>query len=346
MQIDPQHSLQLAFQHLDAFGIPGVGTFRRAYYSAVIDHQKKKIMPPGEKFVFEKKVTQVAQLEDFFFRFHDLSIGRAKELVNEVAEFIQTETQKAGKLLLPGVGELRGAGGIDFNLLPATDGAPSDAYFGLLPLNYTLGDTKQPTREEKTAAAAAGVAANTTVVEPAPRKRKRRPWLIVLLLVLLLGSTAGMIWQDEFVGILEKIGLVASSSGTDSTGIAATDGADSTSTQPGDSSALAATDGNDMEPAIVDPVRPADRDRPDPDGKQYGSYAASGQYYLIIHAGYDGAEANRIARNAGGKVLRPRGRGFYKVSAYNNADKMKVIEKMVALKSKYSTSWIYWRGMQ
>ena len=84
MQIDPQHSLQLAFQNLEAFSVPGVGTFKRKYFSADIDHSKKIVSPPGEHFVLEKGEALSDKLEDFYFRYLDLKIDRAKELVQEV----------------------------------------------------------------------------------------------------------------------------------------------------------------------------------------------------------------------------------------------------------------------
>ena len=107
MTPDPKQSLHLAFQHLDTFSVPGVGTFRRRYFGAVIDHQQKKIDPPSERFVLETGESSLAQLEDFFFRHFDLQIDRAKALVQEAGEWVLGELKKAGSLVLPGWGELQ-----------------------------------------------------------------------------------------------------------------------------------------------------------------------------------------------------------------------------------------------
>ena len=68
-----------------------------------------------------------------------------------------------------------------------------------------------------------------------------------------------------------------------------------------------------------------DKTKPRNSSGKYGSYAVQGRYYLIISANRDGAEAAEKARQFGGKVIRPRGRGFHKVSVFSSTNKEEVI---------------------
>jgi hypothetical protein len=339
MSIDPKHSLQLAFQHLDAFSVPGVGTFKRTYFGAVIDHRQKKIMPPAERFVLQKGDSFQEKLVDFYFRHLDLKIDRARELAIEVGNFVIEELKKAGRLLLPGWGELRKAEGdaIDFVHEPGSMGS-ADHFFGLQPVGYTLGEAAVANDGKKEAAALAGQERNITRVESPPpprRKRKGRGWIVLILLLLLLGSGAGIIWPDRFMKILHDIGLMKDDNGP----IASKD--------PKPPVLKDTTTVKDMEPVLVDPTG-KNRDS----GDRPGEYAVPGTYYLIVSATLSGDDARKIRSRfrTGGvqpTIIKTRSSGgYYKIAVFHSTDKDKVIEKMVDWKDKFpDKSWIYWAGM-
>lgn len=215
MVLDPKQSLQLAFAHLDAFSVPGVGTFRRARYSAVMDHQAGTIQPPGERFILEKGEALVERLQDFFFRYLHISIGKAGELVQAVASFLQAELQKGGSVAVPGIGQIQRSGASSFVLVPEAGlHAHSEKFFGLAPVAYTLNTAAGITQVEKAEAARRETALRSTPVQPAPKPvRKRRSYrgvVVVFLLLVMAISGAGMIWQDEFQGWLKQAGWLAS----------------------------------------------------------------------------------------------------------------------------------------
>jgi DedD protein len=83
-----------------------------------------------------------------------------------------------------------------------------------------------------------------------------------------------------------------------------------------------------------------------PAGK-YGVRPDNGRYYLVVSSTQNGEEAEQTAKAiAGAKVLAPYSEpGYYKVSVFESKSKDQVIDKMVALKTQYSKSWIFWLGM-
>jgi hypothetical protein len=214
MMLDPRQSLQLAFAHLEAFSVPGVGTFRRARYSAVIDHQSGTIQPPGERFILEKGESLVDRLTDFYFRHFHLSIGKAGELVQSVAAFLQLELQQGGAVAVPGIGKIQRSGASGFVLVPESGlHAHSDNFFGLATLPYTLNTSSGVTQVEKADAARRESALRSVQVEPAPKPVRRsgtrlRGVVVTLLLLVMAVSGAGIIWQDEFQGWLKQAGWV------------------------------------------------------------------------------------------------------------------------------------------
>lgn len=345
MSIDPQHSLQLAFQHLDTFSVPGVGTLKRTYFGAVIDHQQKKILPPAERFVLVKGEAHEEGLVQFYFRFLELKIDRARELVQEVGDYVREELKKAGSLMLPGWGEFRDAEGQDIAFVHESGMlAVGDQFFGLQPVGYTLGEAMVADEGKKEAATIAGHESNTTRVEPPkPPRKKRRGWIFLLLLLLLLGSGAGIIWPDKFMGMLDKIGLVSDDNGT----ITANDKPDAKDPDviPPDTAAS-----KNLEPDLVDPVQPTDVPETD-SGDKPGEFAIPGTYYLIVSATSSGDDAKDLLssfRKGGAQpsILKSRGRGFYKISVFHSTNKDDVIAKMVEWKDTFpGGSWIYWTGM-
>lgn len=389
MVLDPKQSLQLAFAHLDAFSVPGIGTFRRARYSAVLDHQAGTIQPPGERFVLEKGEGLVDRLEDFYFRHMQLSIGKAGELVKSVADFLSQELQKGGTVSVPGIGQIQRSGANGFALVPEAGlRAHSEKYFGLAPISYTLNTASAITQVEKVDAAKRESALRSVPVEPAPKPvRKRRSMrgvVVVFLLLVMAASGAGMIWQDKFQGWLKKVGWVDSTPSDTllppdpNSAVVDLSAVDTTTSDPESIAKVEPKAEPKPQPKVepkakVEPkpqpkVEPIAKVEPKPQPKVepkadteiaslsdfdgIGEHAAPNTYYLVVGARKDAASAKEIANKISqsgikARVLVPRQAGpHYKIFAYADRDKSKVIAKMVAWKDKFpEKSWIFWAGM-
>jgi hypothetical protein len=388
MVLDPRQSLQLAFAHLDAFSVPGIGTFRRARYSAVLDHQAGTIQPPGERFVLEKGEGMVDRLEDFYFRHMHLSIGKAGELVKSVADYLVQELQKGGTVGVPGIGQIQRSGASGFVLVPEAGlRAHSEKFFGLAPIAYTLNSSSAVTQVEKVDAAKRESALRSAPVEPAPKPvRKRRSMrgvVVVLLLLVMAASGAGIVWQDEFQGWLKQVGWVGNTA-TDTllppdpkTAVVDLNQMDTSDAapepiaqvEPKDEAQTAPITEPATEPKVVPqpkvepkpaPVQVMAEPNPAPDTEVaslaefdgVGEHAEPNTYYLVVGARKDATSAKEIANKISlsgikARVLVPRQAGpHYKIFAYADRDKSKVIAKMVAWKDKFpEKSWIFWTGM-
>lgn len=201
MQLDPKKSLLLAFKHLDQFSIPALGTFRRSRMAAKIDHQSKKILPPMEVFVLDSGEAEPTALEDFFFRFYNLKINQAKELMAKVSDFVSEELKTNGLIYFEGIGKLKGSSedNVAFEAEEGVFGQTSD-FFGLQAIDYNIGAAEKPNLEKKSSVARESALANQVVVEPAPPPVKRRKFpvgLFLFLLVILGLSGAAFVWQDQ-----------------------------------------------------------------------------------------------------------------------------------------------------
>ena len=362
MVLDPRQSLQLAFAHLDAFSVPGIGTFRRARYSAVLDHQAGTIQPPGERFILEKGEALVERLQDFYFRHLHISIGRAEELVQSVASFVQGELRQGGSLSVPGIGQIQRSGAIGYALVPESGlQAHSERFFGLAPVAYTLNTTSAVTQTEKVEAARRESAMRAAPVEPAPKPvRKRRSWrgvVVVFLLLVMAASGAGIIWQDQFQGWLKQAGWIGQGTGdtllppdpnqtvVDLTQIDTTDTvapiAEAKET-PAPAPAEEVKETPKPLPAVKEVPKPlpAVKETPKPvpaveeasadlaDFNGLGEYADAKKYYLVVGARKDAATAKEIAaritqNGIKARILVPRQAGAAHFKVFVYADHSK-----------------------
>ena len=422
MENDPRNALRLAFQNLDTFSVPGVGTFRRSYFPASIDREKDLIHPPGTKFVHESGEKHVGLLEDFYQDHFKLDLEKARELVSQVKLWMVKGLKGGGRLTLKNVGTLELTGGKILRFDPEESLEAQDPdFFGLGPVPVRL-----PAAKEGVAAAAAGIAAGAGIVAaavsgsgtgdgketgrkskekaaekgktpaakpvlkkkselenrppstgsdtpssqkpvlekknkaeaaaavagmspsgpdtpPEPPPRKRRGGFVWFLLALLFigGAISGYIWQDELKVKLAEWGIIGGGQATDTPdkpqtgdGGKVADGGDKPDALPVDTVKV------DLEPDLV--LQPGE----EADLSDIGAFATAEQYYLVVGSTHDPADARRLARELGGKVIRPRYKGnYYRIYVAQSADKDEVIAKMVAAKDKHSKSWIYWLGM-
>ena len=416
MENDPRLALQLAFQHLNTFSVPGVGTFKKSRFPAKIDSESGKISPPGEKFVHASGEKHVAELEAFYKSHFKLSAAKTKEMVDAVKLWLMRGLKGGGRIKLDGVGTMELTGGKVLNFEPEDSLEAQGAdFFGLQEVDFeggkkeekgkgalaaaaavvgagvvaaaaggeTGGKEKPKAKEEKGKSEAkpkakeekpkpeeqpkakpnlekkkaAAVAATPPVVqppvqtppaqEPPAEKKKRRGLGWIILALLLIGiAVAGFIWKDEVNHQLVQWGLLDGDNGNDNPIV----DNDSSGTDT-DSSDTAL---NNIEP--IDSVYEEDLvmtsgDYPDEgapteNDPNVGSFAAPGQYYLIVGSTYNSEQALRLARQVGGKIIKPRYKGnYYRIYVDKGASKDDVIAQMVAKKEQFPNSWIFWLGM-
>lgn len=413
MENDPRQALTLAFQHLDTFSVPGVGTFRRSYFPALIDTKAGKISPPGERFVYESGEKFVEALEAFYAKRFTLDMAGAKDLVAKVKLWMVKGLKGGGRLALEGVGTMELTGGkvlkfdaeeslatqapdffgltaVDFggekkkDKKPAGGALAAAAVAGAAALSAVgegesgKGKEKEKQKEEKkkveakkgpvlekkkaeapkeeekkkekvaAVAPVAPVTPNTPPVTPETQepegeeRKKRRGFGWIILALLLIGfAVAGYVWQDEVNQKLTEWGLIG---GKSNETVVVADSSDTDSS------------GQDMAIEPIDTVLEEDlviTDGSGDDGSDnvvndpsVGSYAVAGQYYLVVGSTYNSDQAKRLARETGGKIIKPRYKGnYYRIYIHKSASKDDVIGQMVAQKEKFSNSWIFWLGM-
>lgn len=218
MNLDPHSALQLAFRHLDGFSVPSLGTFKRVRVMAQIDHQKKRILPPQERFVLEPGEDQLSGFEDFLFRWYNIKIDAAKEFALKIGSHLQDALQSHGQVRIDGVGLLRRdeAGEVDFVAEDGVFGQTTD-FFGLQAVDYTVGESAKPSLEKKKEAAKESALANTTVVEPVKPRRKFPIGWVLFLLIIFIGAGAAWKWQAELKVVLEGYGILKSGGKDDPT---------------------------------------------------------------------------------------------------------------------------------
>ncbi len=372
MKTDPKNIIQQAFQDLEVFSIPGVGTFRRSYFPAHIDRETNTIYPPGERFVLEKGEQFVDKLEGFLARSHDF--GQKAEIkvqtnISEVKIWLVRELKAGKKLIFPGVGSLELKKGKEVGFeADLSQESQLGNFFGLLPLGFTLDepleqDGMSEEHQEKTIAASTqadildgGEPEYVNPGEPEPPREKRdRTWIWVILLLLFFGTgTVGVFMREQVRDQLESWGLISDVEDIDSGetvggygtgGVGLAGNITDSSTVGGVSSGGDHVDG-DGNYKHADDWKNVEAIEPLKRIENIGSFPESGVYYLVIASAKDPSSAKSMGNKMGGNVIRPRSQGnYYRVYSYKSKDKKKVIAKMVEFKDKYPRSWIYWVGM-
>lgn len=243
-----------AFRELDAFSIPGVGTFRKQVLPARIDHLNQQILPPTLGFALVPDTVPVRSLEDFFLRNLKVTVAKATELVESVREYFNRETEDGGAVEIPEVGKVVQKEG-KFELLDQTGDKLQDPnFFGLGPITFSLGSRQAdtPVRTKEEAIVSALRSHNGVKTEaPKPIVRKKRKALPVVLLLLLAIGVSGFVFRREVKQWMVSAGMIGGPADTlmaDANGKVALHG------QPSNLDAHHGTSGPDSAMGEVNPV--------------------------------------------------------------------------------------------
>lgn len=377
MKSELRQYLTQAFQHLNRFSVPGIGTFRRERVAARVDNFNKIVHPPGENFLLEPGEHYVSYFTDYFFHSMRMNHGAAEALTREIGQGVRSEVEAQGFYEIAGVGRLSKDRLYGYQLAPVNLDSP--ALFGLSAVPYSsLGAAAKAAETlsggEKEKVIANRLDENTTVVEPiAPHRRRRRvwPWVAVILLVG-IGLSAWFFWpqihtQLIAMGVVDKTPLITDTTqpekveaGEDpvTSMVLPPDSADNKEPLPGKNdhaSTEVKTPGQEPgkepvnPPVAKTPVKQPDMSPVISGAPDISVPSVAGTFYLIVASSHEMYDAASIAQSLSAskykvKVLKPAGDGWYRVSVYSATDKMQVIQKMVEWKNDFpDKSWIFSR---
>ncbi|MCB9235707.1 MAG: hypothetical protein H6581_28935 [Bacteroidia bacterium] len=336
MKIDSGHSLNLAFRSLDLFSIPRIGTFRKVWKSAVVDHISGRIEPPSERFVFEKGEKYVEALQNFAHKRLGLDDSAAEALIQDLSGEILSGLEARHRFRITGIGEL--VREKDDSIHMKTDTHQFGTAFGLAGLPLTLRENVQA-EEQRTAQKVeeAKAATFTVPVEPVkPEKAPIKP-LPVLIVLLFLALTVSLIFFRHQIGDLLGIGkgtvTLVSNDHTDK---------QNDNVVPVDTT----SEKNNAQPEKV--VKKVEKTVPTHDFSGSGVAPRHGMHYLVVSSPRSAENAAHYAATLAAQgmdasLINPwYDGGFYKVSVFASTDKQAVIAKMVEWKDKFpEKSWIF-----
>lgn len=339
MKIDIGASLNLAFRSLDLFSIPRIGTFRKVYHSAVVNHKEGRIEAPSEGFAFEEGEEYVSALDKMIRKSMDLQEADSSLMVQDLSVKILAALEARGRYEIPGIGELvkTNLGVVELRALENGFGNT----FGLIGVPFTLRDAEESKEVKNEKRVQEAIKATYSVpVEPIEPVRKKRNLVPVFILVAFIGVTVSLILFRHQLGelFIPKETVVFASNDT----IPVTDPMDII---PADTNALAST----LKPEIKkDPVVKTEPIQDFSDSEEVGVSPRHGMHYLVVSSPRDAGNAAKYAarlsqQGFSAQVVKPWSRGgYYKVAVFSATDKASVIVKMVETKDKFpEKSWIF-----
>lgn len=344
-----QKMLALAFGNLSVFGIPKVGTFRKAFVSAEVDGTQKKIDPPGESFILETGDDAGRALEHFFISFLKLSSDQAKNWVKKISWSMMGELELGNVYGIEEVGELQKVGNaIQFLGRKAQIGN----YYGLGGLALELPKSKDQQKEVVVkpepikSEVKISPASNTKKAKPIPvveKVTKKASFLWLVPVILFLGiAGAGYFFWPQIKNVL----------GLDSSSIAHSHNPEDSAKNKVDTNAIV-----EANPS-VDPngsKGKASRKKRNPENEVIprerevaGTKPVVGRHYLVVRSTAVASEAQEFAKelNPGKynvRVIAPlKSNDYYRVTVFDGESKREVIQKMVSWKGDFpEKSWIY-----
>lgn len=130
--------LRSAFKELDAFAIPGIGTFKKVYHAAEESRDDQSIYPPRIEIEFSREVSPALLLNQYLTQNIYLKPAEAEKILEEIRHSIQHALEETGVFDLPGIGKLKKSpdGALRFFPTQGNENFFSQEFFGLQPVSY------------------------------------------------------------------------------------------------------------------------------------------------------------------------------------------------------------------
>ncbi|MCB0836446.1 MAG: hypothetical protein KDD99_07235 [Bacteroidetes bacterium] len=128
-----------AFRDLNAFSIPGLGTFHKAYKEASFDETHLQFLPPSMEIVFKQHSNEGLDLSNYLTSYLQIHHLEARQIVSDIHLIILSSLEENGYFEIPAVGTLHKTANhnLEFLMFSASENALADEYFGLEPVRFS-----------------------------------------------------------------------------------------------------------------------------------------------------------------------------------------------------------------
>ncbi|MEO0583322.1 MAG: SPOR domain-containing protein [Bacteroidota bacterium] len=188
--------LKNAFQELDAFSLPSIGTFRKVHLSAQLDDENQRIHPPKVEVEFSPTVDTQVSLVKYLVQQINMPQAEAEEIVKDIQTEILGVLKKQSRFDLPEIGFLHQdqEGRLFFVSKEEDQNLFAGEYFGLTAL-----DIPRPTVDSPAVMSDENIQHMASTATPTPPStqpnRGLRVGLIGIFALLILG-TVGYIYMN------------------------------------------------------------------------------------------------------------------------------------------------------
>lgn len=130
-----------AFKELEAFSVPGIGTFRKVHEAARQEHASMVIYPPSVRIEFSPVVDYNIDITQHLVNNIHLEKEQAHTIVSELKHSIQSALTKDKYYTIGNVGRLyeNDKGKLYFEQEQSEKSIFADEYFGFMPVNISNG---------------------------------------------------------------------------------------------------------------------------------------------------------------------------------------------------------------
>ncbi|MEM7658681.1 MAG: SPOR domain-containing protein [Bacteroidota bacterium] len=186
MNFQSEIYLQNAFRELDAFSLPGIGTFRKVRRAAELDETTQRVIPPMVEIELDSEVRPSLLFARYLVDNLQMPVDEAQQIVEEIKDEMILDLKQLGTFEITNFGHLRvdGPGSLRFHPHGQGKNELADEYFGLKPLHFTRSQTQLP------------------VVQDTPLSMKQTPSSLPSR------SFGSVVWKSTLlVGLLAALGI-------------------------------------------------------------------------------------------------------------------------------------------
>lgn len=193
--------LRNAFKELDAFSLPGIGTFRKVHLSATLDDEQQKVYPPKVDIEFSPQVDTRLSFTRYLTQQIQMRQEEAERIVRDICGDIERIIKEEGQFSMPEIGSLykKPDGKYDFVPDQQSQEIFSADLFGLEPVALR---SLPKENEEYLSLESEENTMTQTVSQKEEKPQNRRSGLSALSLVLALlivGTVAVFVWQNQYL---------------------------------------------------------------------------------------------------------------------------------------------------